>query len=233
LRRPDDQEAKRQVEKQKTHGFGARSPYGEKGEVMGYSRERMAAMFELFLAGKTVEEIAAHFGTNIISARRSLHRVPAFKDANAAKYGCQSRAQLMSVPLDARKKYVRQRADAKCRRIVFSLSLLEWWTIWCDSGRWEQRGCFNGQYVMCRRGDIGPYAVGNVFIALGTDNNSESTCKKSGLPRGVSRSADKFVARRCFAGEERYLGIFETPECAHAAYLSFAGPILTQDKSKI
>lgn len=45
----------------------------------------------------------------------------------------------------------------------------EWWTIWQMSGRWEERGRGHG-YMMCRKGDVGPYALGNVVIATGDFN---------------------------------------------------------------
>jgi hypothetical protein len=39
-----------------------------------------------------------------------------------------------------------------------------WWAVWEASGKWEQRGCRRGEYVMARHGDTGPYAPDNVSI---------------------------------------------------------------------
>lgn len=70
-------------------------------------------------------------------------------------------------------KYSCQKSKAKHRGIDFELTFEEWWNIWQQSGKWEQRGCRKGQYVMSRNNDTGPYAVGNVFIQLAQDNHSQ------------------------------------------------------------
>jgi hypothetical protein len=61
-------------------------------------------------------------------------------------------------------KYWTQKACAKRRGIKFNLSFDDWWNIWQQSGKWSDRGCKKGQYVMSRYKDTGPYEVGNVFI---------------------------------------------------------------------
>lgn len=75
---------------------------------------------------------------------------------------------------------------------------------------------------MCRQGDEGPYAVGNVFIAPARVNTSERKDKKSGLPIGVKKNkrCAGFVAMRQINGEKLRLGTHPTPELAHAAYLA-------------
>lgn len=66
-----------------------------------------------------------------------------------------------------------QRASAKQRGIGWELTLWQWWTIWHDTGRWNERGPSAHEYVMCRRGDVGPYAIGNVFIETANFNHSD------------------------------------------------------------
>jgi hypothetical protein len=114
-----------------------------------------------------------------------------------------------------------QRNAAKHRGIVWNMTLAEWWSVWRDSGKWGQRGRGQG-YVMCRHGDVGPYAVGNVFIATAIENCSTRKGRRSTLPTGVTRKRDKFVAHRMSGGTTRYLGSFESPDAAHAAYLAAA-----------
>jgi hypothetical protein len=63
-----------------------------------------------------------------------------------------------------RGKYNRQKQRAKERGIAFLLTFEQWWKIWQSSGLWERRGSRPGFYCMCRKGDHGPYADGNVFI---------------------------------------------------------------------
>lgn len=61
-------------------------------------------------------------------------------------------------------KYYEHRQNARRRNIEFALTYNEWIDIWMQSGHWEKRGRGAGKYVMCRYGDTGPYAVGNVYI---------------------------------------------------------------------
>src|ERR1700741_3125325 len=84
---------------------------------------------------------------------------------------CGSRAQFsfMATP---RNKYAQARCNAKARGVTFEMTFDEWFTIWQQSGHWEERGCRKGQYVKTRHKDKGPYAVGNVAIVTTTENNS-------------------------------------------------------------
>ena len=71
-------------------------------------------------------------------------------------------------------KYSCHKGKAKKRQIPFELTFEEWYDIWQQSGKWEERGCKKGQYVMSRKGDIGPYTKENVFIQLHGKNVSEA-----------------------------------------------------------
>lgn len=114
--------------------------------------------------------------------------------------------------------FINQRNNAHRRGIGWDLTLWAWWQIWAASGHWAQRGRGQG-YVMCRIGDEGPYAPGNVFIALAAENSSERRQKKSTLPRGVKIRHGKFAAVRQIGGKKYERHGFATPELAHAAYL--------------
>ena len=71
-------------------------------------------------------------------------------------------------------KYNCQKNSAVLRGIDFLLTFDEWLNIWISSGHLDQRGCRTGQYNMSRINDIGPYAVGNVFIQKHEDNLSQA-----------------------------------------------------------
>src|SRR5437660_337438 len=64
------------------------------------------------------------------------------------------------------------------KRDIPFLTLEEWWKIWCDSGRWAERGCRRGQYVMSRPGDVGPYAAWNVRICTAAENAADRRGRK-------------------------------------------------------
>jgi hypothetical protein len=113
-------------------------------------------------------------------------------------------------------KFRQQRSSAKARGVEWLMTFDEWWGVWEASGRWTQRGHRDGQYVMGRHGDTGPYAVGNVSIILSNANHAVQRGRESGLPLGVSRiKGGRYRAKR----RNIYLGNFDTPELAHAAYL--------------
>ena len=57
-----------------------------------------------------------------------------------------------------------RRVDCQGNAIRFNLTFDEWLKIWKDSGHWEQRGVYKGQYCMSRYNDLGNYEIGNVFI---------------------------------------------------------------------
>lgn len=117
--------------------------------------------------------------------------------------------------------YQHQAFRAGKRDIEFKLTLMEWWRIWQESGRWAERGHGRG-WQMCRKGDQGAYEVGNVFIGYGAENLS-AAAKSTDLPIGVAR-AHKGNKKRYRAycnvfGRQRHIGLFATPEEAEQAYL--------------
>jgi hypothetical protein len=79
----------------------------------------------------------------------------------------------MSVPPEEKRAYVAHRNAARQRGIGFDLTFDEWRSIWGD--KFSQRGRSVGQYQMCRTGDTGPYAVGNVRIDTMQANRRERT----------------------------------------------------------
>lgn len=83
-----------------------------------------------------------------------------------------------------KKRYQEQKDAAKQRGIEFNISFDEWWSIWEQSGKYEQRGCRRGQYVMSRVNDTGPYEVGNVFIQTCGGNNSDGHRGKTNPKKG-------------------------------------------------
>ena len=69
-----------------------------------------------------------------------------------------------------RKRYTQHKSNAKMRGVEFLFAFDEWKDWWVATGKWEQRGKLRGQYVMRRHGDIGPYAVDNVFCGVTEEN---------------------------------------------------------------
>lgn len=199
------------------------------GDAYGVTRERVRQLLEK--AGIEASEGGACLRNSKVRISRKL----ALEQKEMKRTGCaldclrelRSIGRQMMLAGQSRGKtpigaFNSQRANAHRRRIAWQLSLFEWWTIWQSSGHWKDRGVGHG-YVMCRNGDLGPYAVGNVFIATARENNSETSRKRSGLPMGVHEvvrgNYHAFVAVACVRGKVRHLGSFKTPDAAHARYL--------------
>jgi hypothetical protein len=68
-------------------------------------------------------------------------------------------------------KWISHRGNAKKRGIAFELTFEQWWSLW--EPHFAKRGTSRGKLVMCRTGDQGPYALGNVRIATGAENIRE------------------------------------------------------------
>jgi hypothetical protein len=81
---------------------------------------------------------------------------------------------------NVQKSKARIRKDRNGNPIGWQFTFDEWIDLWVKSGKWSQRGCRRGRYVMARFGDIGPYAPDNVEIKTTDENNSE---KSKGIPK--------------------------------------------------
>jgi hypothetical protein len=66
-----------------------------------------------------------------------------------------------------------QRWHAGRRGVEWNLTFEEWLQIWNDSGKLHLRGRGKGKYCMARFNDVGPYALGNVYITTNEKNNTD------------------------------------------------------------
>lgn len=179
----------------------------------------VVAIRTLFVWGESVQVLMGKFNLTESAIQKTVQDLRSEHE----KWGCTREQYRLLVKNGARDKFYEQKYTAGKRGIGWELSLWQWWTIWRESGHWAKRGGGQG-YVMCRKGDTGPYAVGNVFIATGRQNCSEGNKIRTHLPIGVmkaQRCKDRYMAHRSINGDRRYLGTFSTPEEAHAAYLAF------------
>ncbi len=124
----------------------------------------------------------------------------------------------------ARKAYRDQKANARCRCIEWGITFDEWWAIWSNSEKWEFRGRRKGEFVMSRRGDVGPYAVGNVVVKSNRDNLMEARAhskKRSRKNGGVYFTLPGYSRPWCAKWNRKHIGYFETEEEARAARTRF------------
>lgn len=131
---------------------------------------------EMVAAGKRPKQIAIECGISTQAVYQRLRgaaiQVPPkpVKVKMSAIWGIPLERAKMLKSVGATPAYIQQRQNAKNRGIGWELTLDQWWAIWEQSGKWEQRGKFKGGYVMGRPGNLGPYAVGNVVVCSHREN---------------------------------------------------------------
>lgn len=89
------------------------------------------------------------------------------------KIGPKLKARGYASPLEA---YRQQKRNAVMRGIAWEFDFWTWWNVWRRSGKWLERGRSASEYVMSRKGDIGPYSVDNVEIKTAQENWAEFGC---------------------------------------------------------
>ncbi len=103
----------------------------------------------------------------------------------------------------ARKQFSVQKGTAKQRNISWEMTFKEWCEIWLESGQYHSRGRGRDNMVMCRKGDIGPYAIANVEIRSALSNKREAFALMR-QSRGIGQipEADSWLNRKDFDPEE-------------------------------
>lgn len=149
----DKQEIARLVSEGKT--------YKEIGELMGRSGERIRQIANRIGAYKVAQEI------------REQKRWLKGAGRISPKYGMPMEKVRMLFAVGATRAYTMQRRQSRDRGIEWLFTLETWWAVWDASGRWEQRGRKLGNFVMARKGDVGPYSPDNVYICTCTQNLQE------------------------------------------------------------
>jgi hypothetical protein len=166
-----------------------RQPYTGAETKVSPRAQEMAALYK---AGNTLQAIGEkfsitrervrqiltkHFGMNWadggqhFKAEEKRRRFETRRNQKSlAKWGCSwdQYVALRSMRMPTR-AFSCQKKNAAERGIAWELNLWQWWGIWQHSGHWDDRGRGAG-YQMCRNGDTGAYAVGNVYIASGITN---------------------------------------------------------------
>ena len=127
-----------------------------------------------------------------------LEKITSKRDAKyLKKYGCtyNEKFELYGSTADNQSihhLYTSQQANAKKRGIEWDISLTQWFDVWTESGKWEERG--QGLYVMGRYNDTGSYEVGNVKIITAAQNAIEYQERKHG--KSYQETLDKLGIER-------------------------------------
>ncbi len=128
-------------------------------------------------AGKRASELGVSHVFTAEQAREAAKKSAASRAANsmAALGAIASEFDSSEQMRVAAKRFQDHRSRAVERGIAFEFTFMQWWRVWKESGRWDERGRKRADsYVMARPGDKGPYSVGNVYITTLSQNFIES-----------------------------------------------------------
>src|SRR5512139_670119 len=88
---------------------------------------------------------------------------------------------LMAYRRTPREAYNDQKKSALKRGVDWQFTFQQWEAWWLTNlgpDWFKMRGHKTGQYVMARKGDVGPYSPSNVWCALVEDNHNEYNLNK-------------------------------------------------------
>lgn len=203
------------------------------GTRFGVTRERARQLIKQ--AGFTGRDGGQRVRAAETSRRREI-RLAAKRDKRCLRlYGCSYAEALLlndyQRPTAARSnasRYRDQMRNAAVRGIEWEITFPEWMSVWRDSGHFSERGRGVGRYVMGRTGDVGPYAIGNVYITECGDNIRDYHAARKA--RGVSYLAGSssrlgsgrgwtfYDGKYQVVAGKRYVGRFATKKEAELAY---------------
>jgi hypothetical protein len=146
---------------------------------------RDAAFIVRFMRGQTLAEIGTSYGVTRERVRQILSRHGITRNQGGASLKKTKKQELKNQLKNQKTKmnkgcswdqykglrsdritrfFNQQKNNSKRRGIKWKLTLWQWWSIWEESEHWDERGRGKLKYCMCRKGDVGAYEVGNVFI---------------------------------------------------------------------
>lgn len=143
----------------------------------GWTMEKIGSEFSI--TRERVRQVLASRGIDYRDGGQYLSKLRKIRDeldrrnqACFSKYGCdleQHKELLAMKPRNPIIAFRSQRSNARKRGIKWDFKLWDWWRVWVESGKWNQRGRGDG-YVMARIKDSGPYSRENVYITSASQN---------------------------------------------------------------
>jgi len=192
-------------------------------DIEGVSRERIRQL--IARVGVTGRD----GGISVMSKskKESIERVRVRKFME--RYGCVP-SSVQGVTSRERTLFRAQRRNAFDRGIEFTLTLEQWLSVWVKSGHYHDRGRGQNKFCMGRIGDIGPYAIGNVYITTNSQNIKDSYISKPVSRRKPCSRAKKLANKGWSEQGGRYgarykgkwIGWYDNPEDARKKYLEVA-----------
>lgn len=115
--------------------------------------------------------------------------------------------------------YLDQKRNANERGIGWEITFPEWVRVWEESGHLHERGRGANGYCMARKGDQGPYQVGNVYITTCRGNGRDYQEKRMGRPaQGWHIRKENTRRPYVVSVSQKYVGSFKTEAEARIAY---------------
>lgn len=156
------------------------------GVEYGVTRERVRQVLKPLGLSRKDGGVAVRYGERWRSEtelrQRRVVEAQAKRDATVLRhFGCDyatartlNNGAPFKQPGTRAEAFFRQKRSAGQRGIDWCMTFPEWCRVWDESGKVALRGRGRGRYCMSRKGDAGPYSVGNVRIITNEENIAES-----------------------------------------------------------
>lgn len=158
------------------------------GDVFGVTRERVRQLIKK--QGLTRNDGGASVQAKVNAKVRKESAVARRDARSLLYYGCTHRELIRlnsgvkpRVAASAAGKFRTQKNNALKRKIAWAITFPQWMAFWAESGHWSERSRNRDGYVMGRKGDTGPYAMGNVYITTLAQNvaHYQASLKRRGV----------------------------------------------------
>lgn len=168
---------------EKRHAMAALFSQGhtlqEIGDKYGVCRERVRQLIGRF--GLTRKDGGSYVVGVAKETERKKKLAAAFDKRAMKLYGCPRKQAIeLNDGMPLRKigtlaeRFLNQKHCAiNVRDISWEMTFPQWVQVWKDSGKLSERGLWSAGYCMARKGDVGPYAVGNVYITTLASNSAD------------------------------------------------------------
>lgn len=94
-----------------------------------------------------------------------------------------------------------RRKDKNGAPIEWCLTFEQWIAWWLATGHYHERGRKRGQYVMSRKGDIGPYSIDNIECVLTSTNLSRANAGRP-MPEAQRARLSELNRSRSYTPEQ-------------------------------
>lgn len=141
---------------------------------------------QMYRSGMAMREIGKTFSltrsrVQQILAERGVPSRPSIPSGLLSRYGCGRKTWEMLVRNGVTEAFWRKRQNVLRVGGEWRMTLMEFWSIWSNSGHWNDRGRGQENYCMTRIDPHGPWTADNVEIVTKKESSSRTMRRYWGM----------------------------------------------------